>query len=185
MKRVLSALLVLLLCLGLTGCGSTAPAGEAETPYVPPRPEDGALEFWIADSVDGVDWSGHDPVPGWFGAWEYLGKGYHTVKDEAGRMDVRPDIYVTYVITRYPDYSSPGSAVTQIEITDPAVTLYGLTVNSPLEAWDAVMREMGYEITSSANGVAHWAEKDGFHFAYGGGIIRIRADVANEQGIIF
>ena len=196
MKKLFSLLLALLICLGLAACGNAAPAGQDKDTAAPPqahdvapgapaRPEDGTLEFWITENVDGVDWSGHDEVSGWFGAWEYLGKGYHTVKDEAGEMDVRPDIYVTYVITRYPDYSSDTSAVTEIRITDPTVTLYGLSVNSSLEEWDTVMREMGYEITSSSNGVAHWAEKDGFHFAYGGGMIRIRAEVTNEQGIVF
>ena len=172
MKKILSLLFVLLICLSLAGCGGKS--------GVPPRPEDSPLEFWIADNVDGVDWSGHDEVGGWFGAWEYLGKGYHTVKDEAGAMDMRPDIYVSYIITAYPDYSSDTLAVTEIRITDPAVTVYGLTAASSAEEWSAVLRDMGYTIQRPG-----LAEKDSFRFFYGYGELRIRAEVTNEQGIVF
>lgn len=186
MKRFVSILLALLLCLALVGCGSSAPSGHEAESNVPPRPKDSSFEFWIADSVELADFDGHDQIGGWFGAWEFLGTGYHAVTDEDGMNASRPDIYVTYVITAYPDYSSGALAVTKIAITDPAVTVYGLTVESPLEEWDAVFREMGYEIRDPFNTeTLHLAEKDGFTFAYGDGMIRISAEVTNEQGIMF
>ncbi|MBQ2062090.1 MAG: hypothetical protein II458_05370 [Oscillospiraceae bacterium] len=172
MKKLLSLLFVLLICLSLAGCGKNS--------STPLRPKDSSLEFWIADSVKLEDFSGHDEIAGWFGAFEYLGTGYRAVTDEDGMNASRPDIYVTYIITAYPDYSSGTLAVTGIEITDPAVTVYGLTVKSSPEEWDAVLREMGFEIRRSG-----LAEKDGFRFSYSGGEIRISAEVTNKQGIVF
>ena len=189
MKIFVSTLLSLLLCLGLVGCGSSTPSGTHKTvPGAPPWPEDSPLEFWITENVEDVDFSDHDEGA-MFGGHMYLGKGYHTYRMEDGQGPMLPDIYVAYIVTRYPDYSSPGSAVVEIRITDPAVTLYGLTVDSSLEEWDAVMGEMGYDIRGLGapgnSGIRHWAEKDGFHFSYGGGEISIRAEVTNKQRIIF
>lgn len=172
MKKLLSLLFVLLICLSLAGCGKNS--------STPPRPKDSSLEFWIADSVKLEDFSGHDEVSGMFGGVQYLGTGYHAVCDEDGMNPSRPDACVLYTVTAYPDYSSGTLAVTGIEITDPAVTVYGLTVKSSPEEWDAVLREMGFEIRR--NGLA---EKDGFRFSYGGGEIRISAEVTNKQGIVF
>lgn len=178
MKRLVSILLALLLCLGLSGCGDKS--------SVPPRPKDKAFEFWITEGVELEDFSGHDEVAGLFGGFQYLGKGYHAVFDENGMNASPPDIYVLYTITAYPDYSSGTLAVTTIEITDPAVTLYGLTVSSSLDEWDAVMREMGYEVSEVGSaGLYHSAKKGGFSFFYGDGSISISAEVTNREGIIF
>ena len=174
MKRILSSLLVLLLCFGLAGCGKTSD--------VPPRPNDSTLEFWITDNVGQVDFSGYDEG-GMFGGHMYLGRGYHTHYAKDGQGPLLPDVYVAYIVTAYPDYSSGGQFVTCIRITDPAVTVYGLTVASPLEEWDAVMREMGYEISWYSS--FHRAQKDGFCFSYGGGELCIRAEVTNKQKIVF
>ena len=177
MKRVLSALFVLLLCVGLFGCGQKSNA--------PPRPRDSTLEFWITEDVGNVDFSDHDEG-GMFGGHMYLGKGYHTYRLEDGQGPMLPDIYVAYIVTAYPDYSSGGQFVTRIWITDPAVTVYGLTVDSSLEEWDAVMREMGYKVSSpEGSRVYHRAEKDGFSFFYGDGSLTISAEVTNKQGIVF
>lgn len=187
MKKVVSLLLALLLCLGLAGCGSGAVAHKTVS-GAPPWPEDSPLEFWITENVEDVDFSDYDEGA-MFGGHMYLGKGYHTYRMEDGQGPMLPDIYVAYIVTRYPDYSSPGSAVVEIRITDPAVKLYGLTVDSSLEEWDAVMGEMGYDIRDPGapgnSGIRHWAEKDGFLFSYGGGEISIRAEVTNKQRIIF
>lgn len=197
MKKILSLLLVLLLCLGMAGCGNVAPAGQDNDPAAPPqahgvasgapaRPEDGTLEFWIAESVEWSDFNGHDEIADHFGAREFLGTGYRAVTDENGWNASRPDVFVSYIITNYPDYSSEGLAVSTIWITDPDVTVYGLTVDSSLEEWDAVMREMGYAVrVDGSNGQYHRAKKDGFSFFYGDGSICINAEVTNEQGIVF
>ena len=43
---------------------------------------------------------------------EFYGKGYSSVKDEDGN-DVKPEHYVTYLITAYPDYADGGEYVTR------------------------------------------------------------------------
>ena len=186
MKRRIFALLILILCFGLLGCGSTAsPPAHEGVPGAPPWPEDCPLEFWITENVEGVDWSGHDELAV-FGTQEYLGAGYRAITDENGYNPYAPDVSVTYTVTPYPDYSSGGQFVTRIWITDPTVSVYGLTVESPLEEWDAVMKEMGYMVNTLADSsTSHRADKDGFSFFYGGGYICISAEVANEQGIVF
>lgn len=186
MKRRIFALLIPVLCFGLLGCGSTAsPPAHEGVPGAPPWPEDCPLEFWITENVEGVDWSGHDELAV-FGAQEYLGLGYRALTDEGGWNPRAPDVSVSYTVTPYPDYSSGGQFVTLIRITDPAVAVYGLTVNSSLEEWDAVMREMGYKVSRVENiSTRHQADKDGFFFIYGDGIIFISAEVSNEQGIVF
>lgn len=186
MKKRIFALLVLVLCFGLLGCGSAAsPPAHEGVPGAPPWPEGCPLEFWITENVEGVDWSGHDELAV-FGAQEYLGAGYRAITDENGYNPYAPDVSVTYTVTPYPDYSSGGQFVTRIWITDPTVSVYGLTVESPLEEWDAVMKEMGYMVNTLADSsTSHRADKDGFSFFYGGGYICIFAEVTNEQGIVF
>ena len=44
-------------------------------------------------------------------------------------MAKEPEIHVTYRLTGYPDVLD-DLTVTHIEITDPAITVYGLTINS-------------------------------------------------------
>ena len=186
MKKRISALLVLVLCFGLLGCGSAAsPPAHEGVPGAPPWPEGCPLEFWITENVEGVDWSGHDKLAV-VGADAYLGADYRAITDENGYNPYAPDVSVTYFVTPYPDYSSGGQFVTKIWITDPSVTVYGLTVDSSPEEWDAVMREMGYTVNRLENSsTSHQADKDGFSFFYGDGIIFISAEVANEQGIVF
>lgn len=110
-----------------------------------PEAKDTTLEFWIAENVENIDFSQYNEIYGWRGAREFYGKGYSSVKDENGN-DVKPEHYVTYLITAYPDCADGGQYVTRIEITDPSVSVYGLTVNSTIEEYDAVFRKMGYAI---------------------------------------
>lgn len=50
---------------------------------IPPQPPaDTNLEFWIGQNVADVNWSEYDEIYGWFGANEYLGKGYHAAQND-------------------------------------------------------------------------------------------------------
>ena len=93
------------------------------------RPEDTNLEFWITQKVsfEDLDNKGCTYLPGWMGAGEYLDSRY--VADTSGEMAVAPDIHVTYLVTGYPDLLD-DNAITHIDITDPSITVYGLTINS-------------------------------------------------------
>lgn len=150
--------------------------------YIPPRPEDTQLEFWICEDVSETDWTGHDEIYGWFGAREYLGTGY-----SAGEQNERPGTRVSYIITAWPDYADGGSFVTGIEITDPAVSVYGLTVNSDPAEFDRVMESMGFEVRE-VNELYRSASRDGITFSLSGENapeLTITAEVSNREGLVF
>jgi len=161
-----------------------------------PREDDTELDFWITQNVKTVDFSEYDEIYGWMGAREFLGKGYQPVIDGNGNQ-IKPRHFVSYLITAYPDYSNGGEFVTQIDITDPTISIYGLTTNSTFEECDRVFRKMGYIICVEERGEyrVFTAEKYGsitFIFNNGGldnvGFvpkITIKAKVTNKEGINF
>lgn len=126
------------------------------------------------------------------GAKEYYGKGYSPAKDDEGN-DVKPEHYVTYVVSAYPDYADGGQYVTRIEITDPNVTVFGLTVNSTDEEFDSVFHEMGYTLSKKVytGQYALSAKKDNISYTLSVGtesgerILTIQAEVTNRDGIQF
>ncbi len=177
MKKAFAAIAA----LGVLAAAIWAAAVFAE-PYFPPKPEDTALEFWICDDGSSIDWSGHDEITGWMGAQEFLGKGYHI--DERGE---RPPVRVSYILTAWPDYADGGRYVTEIQITDPAVSVYGLTAGSEPAEFERVMTSMGYEVETAEDHIQR-AARDGFLFSmYGGDTpeLRISAEVGNRDGIVF
>ena len=93
------------------------------------RPKDTNLEFWITQRVtfNDLEDKGCTYLPGWMGADEYLDSRYEA--DTSGEMAVAPEIHVTYLVSGYPD-TIDDRAITHIEITDPTITVYGLTINS-------------------------------------------------------
>ena len=157
-------------------------------------PKNTSLEFWITEDVKDFDWSGHDEIYGWMGAREFLGSGYKKNADTDG-SDQHPDHYVSYVITAWPDYADGGQFVTDITITDPAVTVYGLTIGSTYEEFDAVFEPLGYELSWGEGAIkTRVATKDGITFrltcAVDGNpdvvpVFRISAEVTNREGIVF
>lgn len=157
-----------------------------------PEPEDTTLDFWIAENVENVDFSQHNEIYGWMGAREFYGKGYFSTKDEDGN-DVKPEHYVTYLITAYPDHADGGQYVTRIDITDPNVSVYGLTVNSTIEEYDVVFRKMGYVISVEERGVntVFTATRMGITFELcirndgSNRSLTIKAKVTNREGIVF
>lgn len=61
------------------------------------------------------------------------------------------DGFVTYTLTAWPDASSGGSYVTEIRITDPTVTVYGLDVMSSKSEFKETMEELGYTVHTREN----------------------------------
>jgi hypothetical protein len=76
-----------------------------------------------------VDFSDYQEKFGLMGGREYYGSGYIPTTNENGEQ-IDPEHCVIYTVTSYPDYSSGKSHITRIAITDPAVELFGLTLNS-------------------------------------------------------
>ncbi len=131
-----------------------------------PKTEDTSLAFWITENMENADLSRYEEIVGWMGAREFYGEGYASVVNEDGSKS-KPAHYVTYLITAYPDYADGGSYVTRIEITDPAVTVYGLTVNSSVEEFDALFRRMGYIVSvEEQNGARVFTAKKHNHITF-------------------
>ena len=106
------------------------------------------LEFWIAEDVNDFDFSSYQPKYGIMGGWEYYGTGYVPTLDENGQQ-IDPEHCVVYTVTNYPDYSTNSRHVTRIEITDPAVTVYGLSLSSTAEEIRSTMTAEGFTVTGS------------------------------------
>lgn len=188
MKKVIAAFLTFVLTLlALSSCNNAAGVN------LPGKTDGGetTLEFWIGDNVNDYDWSGYDEIYGWMGAREFLGKGYSKYYDEDSQVDRKPEYYVSYLVTNYPDYSSKDSCITRIDVTDPAVKVYGLTTESSLEDFERTFSALGYEISDvGSTGKVKKAEKDGVWFSFNikfdddnPASISIQAEVTNIYGI--
>lgn len=157
-------------------------------------PKDTTLEFWITENVKDQDWTGHDEIYGWMGAREFLGSAYKKNEDADG-LDQRPEHYVSYVITAWPDYADGGQFVTDITVTDPAVKVHGLTIASTFEEFDAVFEPLGYELSWAEGAIkTRVATKDGITYRLTRAVeenpdvvpvFSITAEVTNREGIVF
>ena len=74
-----------------------------------------------------------------------------------------PKEYVIYTVTSWPDYSDDSQYVTEIKITDPAISVYGLTINSSFTEFDNTFHKQGYRIDIEKNEhqESHQATKNG------------------------
>jgi len=152
-------------------------------------PKNTSLEFWITQSVENVDWAGHEEITGWFGAREYLGRGYKKVSQGSGG-DQHPAHYVSYILTAWPDYADDGLYVTRIEVTDPTVTVCGLTVNTTYAEFKSTFEAFGFSVSCNSLATAFTAEKDGItcRLDAAPGVaprLIITAEVTNREGIVF
>ena len=109
--------------------------------------KDTNLEFWIAENVDDVDFSGYQEKFGLMGGRQYYGTGYMPTTNENGEQ-VDPEACVIYTVTSYPDHISSKRHITRIYITDPSVTVYGLTINSSADEAENVMKSYGFKNSS-------------------------------------
>ena len=184
MKAKKLLLTLLLLCIAiLSTAGCTGDKFLA-------KPEDTSLEFWVAQNVAGVDFSGHYKVPYVSGANIYYGKSYQPAEIIEGSEVIPPEHYVIYTVTAYPDYSSDNGnfdTVTKIQITDPQVSVYGITCNSDLKDFDAAFEKLGCTIQDK--GLIHIAAYGKVKIALASNdadkTLTIWVDVTNKQGIVF
>ena len=147
--------------------------------YIPTETD---LEFWIEEDVTDFDFSCYLPKYGIFGGYEYYGTGYEPTVDADGQQ-TDPEHCVIYTVTNYPDYSINSLHVTCITITDPAVAVYGLTLASSAEEITETMSAKGFAVTETAYGIT--AKKDNITFSFSENGIIIRAEVTNENGIVY
>ena len=143
----------------------------------PGKPETN-LEFWITENVDDVDFSDYEPRFGLMGGKEYYGSGYIPTTDENGEQ-VDPEECVIYTVTSYPDYASRKQHITRISITDPAINVYGLTINSTWSEISSTMKKEGFKPKGSGY------VKGKVYIDFSSMEIHIRVDVTNIFGFQF
>ena len=173
MKKIATLLLCIVVLLTLVGCGSS----KLEKPET-------NLEFWIGENVDDVDFSNYQMKYGMFGGNMYYGIGYVPTLDE-NEQQVDPEHCVIYTVTSYPDYMNKAQHVTRIEITDPEIELYGLSINSSKEDIKNVMEEQGFTVIEGEYGITAEKGKFTFNFNKHSNSITIRVEVTNRLGIVF
>ena len=173
MRKFVVLLLGFLILISLVGCFPNKLA----------KPETN-LEFWIGENVDDVDFSSYQMKYGMFGGNMYYGTGYVPTLDES-EQQVDPAHCVIYTVTSYPDYINKAQHVTRIEITDPEIELYGLSINSSKEDIKNVMKEQGFTVIEGEYGITAQKGKFTFDFNKRSNCITIRVEVTNHFGIIF
>lgn len=174
MKRFFSIVLTALIalnCLLLSGCS----AG------VLPRPETD-LEFWIGENAEDADFSRCAEKHGIMGGREYYGSAYTPAVGGNG-LETDPDECVIYTVAPYPDASSEARHVVRITITDPAVSVYGITLNSADAEIAAAMKGNGFRLVSGDTAGGMTFKKGGFTFRFDSGKIVISAATTNKKGI--
>ncbi len=176
MKKLFVLLLVFLMLLSFARCSLNSLE----------KPETN-LEFWIGENVDDVDFSMYQEKYryGFMGSGkQYYGTGYTPTTDENGHQ-VSPEHCVIYTVAPFPDYTSKKCHITGISISDPDITVYGLTINSPSDDIESTMKSNGFKSVEIGNlGRKEWV-KGKYHLGFSDGHIYINVDVSNFWGIQF
>lgn len=119
------------------------------------KPNNTNLEYWITDrpSRDELNEKGYTVIPGWVGATEYLSPDYEPITEKVtskGPQYRLPSSYVIYIMSGYPDIKDKY-AVTRIEVTDPNVKVFGLTMLSEKSEIDKRMKKLGFKLEESGD----------------------------------
>ncbi len=144
------------------------------------KPNETNLEFWITEEASHDSFKNCTFLPGLFGGDMYLDSRYEGVIREGSLMVEAPEIHVVYTVTSYPDYSDGGSYVTGIDITDPNINVYGLTMKSSKDEISKTLSNLGF-----LNDKNNCWRKNNCWFTFGGSGIYIGAHVSNDKGYIF
>ena len=171
MKKLLIFICCMTFCFNLIGCTSIS------------KPQTN-LEFWIAENVDKVDFSKYQEKYGMFGGNMFYGSEYTPTLDENGQQS-DPDHCVIYTVTSYPDYMNKTKHVTRIEITDPKIEFYSLSINSSKEDIKKVMEEQGFTVIEGEYGITAKKGKFTFDFNKRSNHITIKVEVTNRFGVVF
>ena len=135
MKKLIC--LALLICLSLTSCNFSLKKQENPVPlsdflgYLMPKPDDWIYDFWIGDSLSGVDIYQYQVAQG--------GGGFYGRSPSENSSE-----YIRYNQTAFFSGEHLYSYVHVIEITDPGVVIYGLSLNSDINEWFLLLEGMGY-----------------------------------------
>ena len=133
MKKIIA--LILLLCtvtLMFSSCGSE----KIE------KPEDTNLEYWLLDKPNKKEWTQLSDKN------IYLSKGYEAAVDIYGNTTA-PECAVVYTVSNYPLYDFGVKRVTSINISDPEIYIWGLTINSTKDEVISALSKVGFRIESN------------------------------------
>ena len=130
MKKIIA--LTLLLCTFLLMFSSC----EAEPELA--KPEDTNLEYWLLDSPDKKDFT-------FIYGIGYLSDKYKAIVNEDGSLSA-PQEYISYSFHNYPTDEIGEDRILKIVITDPDVSIWGLTINSTKEEIVETFKKMGFYI---------------------------------------
>ena len=112
-----------------------------------PMPKDTNLEYWLLYNPYNKNWT-ELPNGYWmedFYGKSYLAQGYEPIIDEDGNLSA-PEHCVIYSTGNYPLSDKGVKRIMSIRITDPQVSVFGLTINSTREEIDEVMTKNGFEV---------------------------------------
>ena len=102
------------------------------------KPADTNLEYWLLDRPKKEDLT-------LVGENMYLSKNYQPIINEDGSLSA-PEEYVAYSFHKYPFNKIGIERILKIVITDPNVSVWGLTINSTKEEIVEVFSKMGFYI---------------------------------------
>ena len=154
---------------------TVAPSVEDPSDIYFDRPADTNLEFWITEDVSDITFYGnYEHIKEiYFGIEYYYGTGYHDGMEET----------VIYGLTSYPDYADGNVYITEIKITDPDATIFGLTINSDWETVKQVLTENEFSVTEKETYIV--AQKGRLIIRFYKNMITMGVKVTNNEGIIF
>ncbi len=204
MKKIITVLIIIAALISMAGCSSSedrAPDGTDAVIDVKDdlnKPEGCELDFWICESVDERDFSRCTEIFGITGGKEYVDDKYEVEVEQEDAVDVQilPDEYVSYTLTAWPDYADfdeTGYHVTKIVITDPEISVHGVTTHSSRVEFRKAMTDAGFIIEDPVENGGSFTEEAvtpggtfTVRFESGeGGKITIIAPVSNRDGIKF
>lgn len=174
MKKLSVLFLLSFILFYLTSCSCIRTANYLE------RPSDTNLEFWITENVKFDDLGDYFIEERTKYLFDFYGKGYEPFINDAGVWE-DPKHCVKYSVSGYPDIRSRKTAITEIVITDPKITFYGISLNSKFDEFDKILKDRGYIITSSDD-YMHVANKANIIISLSNKYLKIRASVYNFVG---
>lgn len=110
----------------------------------------GGLRYRILDEFDPYDCGGVYQIPGGMGGWRYVDDRYPLKTDEDGNSVV-PDVCVLYTVTAWPDYSDGNKVITRIDVSDPGVSVFGVTIDTGEDEFISIMTEKGFAAESDCD----------------------------------
>ena len=149
MKKLIC--LALLICLLLTSCNFSLKKQENPVPlsdflgYYMPKPSDWNWDFWIGDTIVCDDLRA---------TYQFVKGSGVTFYGNCASDNAKEYIRYRYTTCTYEE--NLFEYITEIVITDPNVTVCGLSYTSDIEEWKMIFSKMEYTISTNITNEDHW-----------------------------